>query len=94
MSKLTTIEGIGPATSEKLVDAGIKTIEALLKAGATSAGRKQIAEKTGLLVVALHRPDGSVENANAKSELSGDAGLVMLGTTEQFGVFRETFPSR
>lgn len=48
MSKLSTIEGIGPALAERLQQAGIRSTEALLKSGATPAGRREIAEKTGL----------------------------------------------
>ena len=42
------IEGIGPANAEKLSKAGIKTVGAMLKKGATPKGRKEIAEKSGL----------------------------------------------
>ena len=48
MAKITDIEGIGPANAEKLAKAGIKTVEGLLKACATKAGRKQTAETTGV----------------------------------------------
>ena len=48
MAKLETIEGIGPIYAEKLRAAGIRTIEALLEAGATPEGRKELAEKTGI----------------------------------------------
>lgn len=48
MSKLTTIEGIGPVMSERLEEAGITSVEALLKAGSTSAGRTDIARKIGI----------------------------------------------
>jgi predicted flap endonuclease-1-like 5' DNA nuclease len=48
MAKLDTIEGIGPALSAKLEAAGIKTCEALLKAGASKKGRAEIAEKSGV----------------------------------------------
>ncbi len=46
--KIETIEGIGPAFGKKLIDAGIKTTDALLDAAAAPAGRKALAEKTGL----------------------------------------------
>jgi len=46
--KITEIEGIGPAYAEKLQPAGISTVNALLKAGCTKAGRKQLAESTGI----------------------------------------------
>lgn len=42
------IEGIGPVYGEKLGKASIKTVEGLLKAGATKAGRKKIAEESGI----------------------------------------------
>ncbi len=48
MSKLDTIEGIGPALSEKFAAAGIKTCDSLLKAGASKAGRAEIAAKAGV----------------------------------------------
>ncbi len=48
MTKLTTIEGIGPAFEEKLQSAGISSCEALLEKGATSSGRKEIATESGL----------------------------------------------
>jgi predicted flap endonuclease-1-like 5' DNA nuclease len=48
MAKITDIEGIGEASAPKLVEAGIKTTQALLKAGASKKGRKELAAKTGL----------------------------------------------
>ncbi|MCS7283838.1 MAG: DUF4332 domain-containing protein [Anaerolineae bacterium] len=51
MARIETIEGIGPAYAEKLRAIGIGTTEALLRAGATSQGRAELAEKTGI------RPD-------------------------------------
>lgn len=46
--KITDIEGIGPATQEKFVAAGITTVEQLLEKGAEPAGRKELMEATGL----------------------------------------------
>jgi predicted flap endonuclease-1-like 5' DNA nuclease len=46
--KIIEIEGIGPAYAEKLGLAGIKTVESLLEAGKDKAGRKKIAEVSGL----------------------------------------------
>jgi len=46
--KIEEIEGIGPVFAEKLTHAGIKTVELLLEKGATKAGRKAIAEETGI----------------------------------------------
>jgi len=48
MSKLTTIEGIGEVYEAKFVEVGIKSVEALLEAGATKKGRIDLAEKTGI----------------------------------------------
>lgn len=48
MAKIDTIEGIGPALSEKLAAAGITTCEQLLEAGASKEGRTAMAEKSGL----------------------------------------------
>ena len=46
--KIDEIEGIGPAYREKLTAAGITTTDDLLSHCAKPAGRKQIAENTGL----------------------------------------------
>jgi len=46
--KIDEIEGIGPAYGEKLHAAGIDTTDDLLSQCAKPAGRKQVAEKTGL----------------------------------------------
>jgi predicted flap endonuclease-1-like 5' DNA nuclease len=48
MAKLETIEGIGPVYAQKLRAAGIGSTDALLSAGATPKGRKQLADKTGI----------------------------------------------
>jgi len=48
MTSIMKIEGIGPAYQKKLVAYGIKTVEALLKQGATDAGREKIAKSTGI----------------------------------------------
>lgn len=48
MAKITDIEGIGPASAEKLLKAGIKTVEGLLKACAAPKGRKTVAEASGI----------------------------------------------
>ena len=46
--KIVEIEGIGDAYAEKLQVVGIKTTEDLLKECASPAGRKKIAEETGI----------------------------------------------
>lgn len=48
MVAIINIEGIGPAYAEKLKKAGIATVEALLKQGATPAGRKSLEETTSI----------------------------------------------
>lgn len=48
MTKILDIEGVGPVYGEKLGKLGIKTVEALLKLGATPKGREEIAEGSGI----------------------------------------------
>ncbi|NLV73121.1 MAG: DUF4332 domain-containing protein [Chloroflexi bacterium] len=48
MAKVIDVEGIGPKYAAKLQEAGIYTTDALLQAGATANGRKQLADKTGI----------------------------------------------
>ena len=48
MTKLETIEGIGDIYAGQLRDAGIGSLEALLEAGATPAGRRELHETTGI----------------------------------------------
>tara|TARA_R110002020_G_scaffold284195_2_gene499765 strand:- start:45 stop:452 length:408 start_codon:yes stop_codon:yes gene_type:complete len=45
---ITMIESIGPVMKEKLSAAGVTTVEGLLEKGASKAGRKAIAEASGL----------------------------------------------
>ncbi len=48
MARIVEVEGIGPAYAEKLKAVGITTTEALLEAGATPKGRKDLAAKAGI----------------------------------------------
>jgi predicted flap endonuclease-1-like 5' DNA nuclease len=48
MANLVQVEGIGEVYSAKLADAGLKTTDALLRAGATPKGREELAAKTGI----------------------------------------------
>jgi predicted flap endonuclease-1-like 5' DNA nuclease len=48
MASIIRVEGIGEAYAERLKAAGIRTTDALLEAGATAKGRKEIEEKTGI----------------------------------------------
>ncbi len=43
--KLVEIEGIGPVNAEKLTTAGVASVAALLEAGSTPKGRKELAAK-------------------------------------------------
>jgi predicted flap endonuclease-1-like 5' DNA nuclease len=48
MTKLLSIEGIGPVYAGKLKAAGVGSVEALLQMGSTPAGRKAMADKAGI----------------------------------------------
>jgi predicted flap endonuclease-1-like 5' DNA nuclease len=48
MASLLDIEGIGPARMEALTGAGLKTTDDLLEACGSAAGRKKVAEATGI----------------------------------------------
>jgi predicted flap endonuclease-1-like 5' DNA nuclease len=48
MAKLETIEGIGDVYAQKLRQVGVGTVEALLEAGATRKGRKDLQQATGI----------------------------------------------
>jgi len=48
MTSLIAIEGIGAAYARKLRGAGIGSIEALLKKGASAKGREEIVKLTGI----------------------------------------------
>ncbi len=46
--KIIDIQGIGPAYAEKLIAAGVETVDQLLEIGKTAKGRKELEEKTGI----------------------------------------------
>ena len=46
--KVIDIEGVGPVYAGKLAKAGIRTVEGLLKEGASDKGRKVIATASGI----------------------------------------------
>lgn len=48
MAKLTEIEGIGPVNAQKLLKAGVRSTDGLLKKGGTPKGRKEIAAASGI----------------------------------------------
>jgi predicted flap endonuclease-1-like 5' DNA nuclease len=46
--KIIDIEGIGPVYAKKLANAGLRSVEGLLKNGASPKGRKEIAKTSGV----------------------------------------------
>ena len=89
MTKIMDIEGIGPVYAQKMAKAGIKTVEALLKEGATSKGRESIAKETGLdkgLILEwvnhadLYRIKGVAEEYSDLLEEAGVDTVVELAT--------------
>lgn len=46
--KITEIEGIGTTYGEKLKDANVNTVQALLEKGCNKTGRKELAAATGI----------------------------------------------
>ena len=46
--KIIDIQGVGAVYAEKLIAAGIETIDQLLEAGKTPKGRKELEEKSGI----------------------------------------------
>lgn len=48
MANIEQISGIGPVYAERMRAAGIRTTDALLRAGATPQGRQELAEKIGV----------------------------------------------
>lgn len=48
MTKLSKIEGIAQVYSQKLQEAGVATIEKLLRVASTPQGRRNLAEKAGI----------------------------------------------
>lgn len=48
MANVKDIEGIGPVLGEKLVAAGVATLDSLLETAASAKGRTDLAGKTGI----------------------------------------------
>lgn len=48
MTKLIDIEGIGEKYAAKLLEAGVRSVEALLEKGATPKGRAELCAATGI----------------------------------------------
>jgi hypothetical protein len=72
--KLVDLEGIGATYAAKLEEAGLKSQEALLEAGATPKGRKDLEAKTGisgkLLLKWINRADWLGSRVSVKSTLT------------------------
>lgn len=48
MPGIEDIEGIGPVYAKKLSEAGVRSVDQLLKVGASAKGREDLAEKAGI----------------------------------------------
>ena len=46
--KIIDIQGVGPVYAEKLIAAGVVTVDQLLERGKTPKGRKELEDKTGI----------------------------------------------
>lgn len=88
MTKLVDVEGIGATYAKKLLKAGVTSTNDLLKKGASQAGRKNIAEKSGIgdtLIlewvnrVDLYRIKGVGSEYSDLLEASGVDTVVELG---------------
>ena len=66
MAKLDKIEGVGESYYHKLTDFGITTTNLLLEKGASSKGRKEIAEKTGISELLILKWVNQVDLARIK----------------------------
>ena len=49
--KIIDIQGIGPVYAEKLIAAGVETVDQLLERGKTPKGRKELEDVTGKLIL-------------------------------------------
>lgn len=96
MTKIIDIEGIGPKYAEKFIAIGIKTVEALLKAGAEPKDRDQLAADTGIdrkLILEwvnhadLYRIKGIAEEYSDLLEEAGVDTVVELATRKPENLF-------
>jgi predicted RecB family nuclease len=83
------VEGIGPAYAEKLKAAGINNTDDMLNEGGTKAGRKKLADATGIdegKILTwvnhsdLHRVDGIAGQTSELMEAAGVDTVKELGT--------------
>jgi predicted flap endonuclease-1-like 5' DNA nuclease len=98
MTKIIDIEGIGPVFAAKLQEIGIKSVEALLKAGAEPKGRQDLAEKSGIskdLILEwvnhadLYRIKGVAEEYSDLLEEAGVDTVVELATRNAGNLYKK-----
>lgn len=98
MAKIMDIEGIGPMYAEKFQKIGIRTVEALLKAGAQPKGRQDLADQTGIskdLILEwvnhadLYRIKGVGEEYSDLLEEAGVDTVVELATRNPENLFKK-----
>ena len=98
MTKIMDIEGIGPAYAGKLQGVGIRSVEALLEAGAHPKGRQDLAEKAGIdkdLILEwvnhadLYRIKGVGEEYSDLLEEAGVDTVVELATRNPGNLFKK-----
>ncbi len=98
MTKILDIEGIGPVYAAKLQEVGIKSVEALLEAGAHPKGRQDLAEKADIskdLILEwvnhadLYRIKGVGEEYSDLLEEAGVDTVVELATRNPENLFKK-----
>ncbi len=98
MTKIIDIEGIGPVYAAKFQEIGIRTVEALLKAGAEPKGRQDLADQTGIsreLILEwvnhadLYRIKGVAEEYSDLLEEAGVDTVVELATRNPENLYKK-----
>ncbi|NLE84159.1 MAG: DUF4332 domain-containing protein [Chloroflexi bacterium] len=98
MAKIIDIEGIGPVYAAKFQEIGIRTVEALLKAGAEPKGRQDLADQTGIsreLILEwvnhadLYRIKGVAEEYSDLLEEAGVDTVVELATRNPENLYKK-----
>jgi predicted flap endonuclease-1-like 5' DNA nuclease len=98
MAKLIDVEGIGETYAKKLQKAGVTSTSTLLEKGASSAGRKDIAEKSGIgehLIlewvnrIDLYRIKGVGSEYSDLLEVSGVDTVIELGKRNAANLYKK-----
>ena len=98
MAKIIEIEGVGPIYAAKFQEIGIRTVEALLKAGAEPKDRQDLADKTGIsreLILEwvnhadLYRIKGVAEEYSDLLEEAGVDTVVELATRNPENLYKK-----